>query len=108
MKKKRNLTAQQRALNSEWEAICQKWSSVPKFARTAKVKPSVTKPAKAVQAIAPAEPPSLKSMQGSTAPPTRHQYTGTAIIGLATMHKTNIVPIFSGEQAVAVAQMRRG
>lgn len=36
------------------------------------------------------------------------KYTGTAIVGIATMHKSNIVPIFSNDQAVEVAKMRRG
>lgn len=36
------------------------------------------------------------------------QYTGTAIIGIATMHKSNLVPIFNAEAAVDAATMRRG
>lgn len=35
-------------------------------------------------------------------------YTGTLIKGIATMHKSNAVPIISDEQAVEVARMRRG
>ena len=34
-------------------------------------------------------------------------YTGTAIKGIGTMHKSNAVPIFSDEQAVDIAKMRR-
>lgn len=34
-------------------------------------------------------------------------YTGTKIIGIGTMHKSNIVPIFSDEEAVDIARMRR-
>lgn len=34
-------------------------------------------------------------------------YTGDKIIGIATMHKSNLVPIFSDDQAKAVATMRR-
>lgn len=37
----------------------------------------------------------------------RQQYTGTDIIGFATLHKSNTVPIRSREQAVEVANMRR-
>ena len=36
------------------------------------------------------------------------QYTGTKIIGIGTMHKSNAVPIFSDEQAVEISKMRRG
>jgi hypothetical protein len=35
------------------------------------------------------------------------QYTGTKIIGIGTMHKSNAVPIFSDEQAVDISRMRR-
>ena len=35
------------------------------------------------------------------------QYTGTKIKGIGTMHKSNAVPIFSDEEAVAISQMRR-
>lgn len=34
-------------------------------------------------------------------------YTGTKIIGIGTMHKSNAVPIFSDEEAVAISSMRR-
>lgn len=34
-------------------------------------------------------------------------YTGTAIKGIGTMHKSNAVPIFTDEQAQDIARMRR-
>ncbi len=34
-------------------------------------------------------------------------YTGTKIIGIGTMHKSNAVPIFSDDEAKDVASMRR-
>jgi len=34
-------------------------------------------------------------------------YTGTAIKGIGTMHKSNAVPVFSDEQAIDIAKMRR-
>lgn len=34
-------------------------------------------------------------------------YTGTAIKGIGTMHKSNAVPIFSDEEAVEISKMRR-
>ena len=36
------------------------------------------------------------------------QYTGTKIIGIGTMHKSNAVPIFSDEEAQDISKMRRG
>lgn len=35
------------------------------------------------------------------------QYTGTKIIGIGTMHKSNAVPIFTDEQAKDISTMRR-
>jgi hypothetical protein len=40
----------------------------------------------------------------SKQPPT---YTGTKILGIGTMHKSNMVPIFSDEEAVDISKMRR-
>lgn len=55
--------------------------------------------------------PSLKtsdSVPGLCAKKESLQYTGDLIVGIATMHKSNLVPIMRGtEQAKDVAQMRR-
>jgi hypothetical protein len=37
----------------------------------------------------------------------RKVYTGTYVIGAATMHKSNCIPITNKEQAIEVSQMRR-
>jgi hypothetical protein len=37
----------------------------------------------------------------------RQVYTGTLIKGIATMHKSNAVPVLNDEQARDIAQMRR-
>jgi hypothetical protein len=34
-------------------------------------------------------------------------YTGTKVKGIATMHKSNAVPVFSDEQAIDISKMRR-
>ncbi len=34
-------------------------------------------------------------------------YTGTKIIGIGTMHKSNAVPIFSDDEAKEISKMRR-
>jgi hypothetical protein len=47
---------------------------------------------------------------GVTGPVTVKQsqkYTGDKILGIGTMHKSNAVPIFSGEQAQDISKMRR-
>ena len=51
--------------------------------------------------------PSKESMSGSTARPEPKVYTGTLIKGIATMHKSNAVPIIDQKQAKEISSMRR-
>jgi hypothetical protein len=51
--------------------------------------------------------PSLNSGQGVAARAADKVYTGSAIKGIGTMHKSNAVPIFSDEEAVDISRMRR-
>jgi hypothetical protein len=50
---------------------------------------------------------SLGTNSGVATMPPAKVYTGTKIKGIGTMHKSNAVPIFSDEEAVAISQMRR-
>ena len=43
----------------------------------------------------------------NTAPVEKKTYTGTLIKGLATTHKSNIVPVISQEEMIDIANMRR-
>jgi hypothetical protein len=56
--------------------------------------------------------PSVKlgnQIAGSGAKAEEKRYTGTLICGIATMHKSNIVPVMRGtKQAEEIARMRRG
>lgn len=36
-----------------------------------------------------------------------HEYTGTKIKGIGTMHKSNAVPVFSDQEAKDISSMRR-
>jgi hypothetical protein len=38
---------------------------------------------------------------------TTQVYTGDKMLGVATMHKSNMVPIFTDESAIEIAHMRR-
>ena len=35
-------------------------------------------------------------------------YTGTKMLGIGQLHKSNAVPVFSNEEAIEIARMRRG
>ena len=41
------------------------------------------------------------------AAPEKKEYTGTLIKGIATMHKSNAVPVINQEEATDIANMRR-
>ncbi|CAB5221392.1 hypothetical protein UFOVP247_154 [uncultured Caudovirales phage] len=45
---------------------------------------------------------------GSTPKPEPKVYTGTRLMGIATMHKSNMVPVFSSQDAEDISKMRRG
>lgn len=51
--------------------------------------------------------PSKPDTVGVAAAVPTQTYTGTAILGIATMHKSNAVPVFSEQDAVDITHMRR-
>mgnify|MGYP001275068762 FL=1 len=44
-------------------------------------------------------------MNGSTAKKEQHVYTGDLIVGIATMHKSNAVPVMNKQQAKDISRM---
>ena len=51
--------------------------------------------------------PSLNSGAGVATLAPAKVYTGTNVKGIATMHKSNAVPVFSDEEAIDISRMRR-
>lgn len=101
--KKRKPTAKQRELDSQWEKLMKKYE--PKKPIAKKVD-SWTPPKPYTR-----ETPKIASLPftaGPCAKAPEKRYTGSAIKGIGTMHKSNAVPIFSDEQAIEIATMRRG
>lgn len=104
--KKRKPTAKQRELQSSWEQLLKKYDTKtvakPKTQQLSDVY-SLGKPAcRETPKI-----PSLPFTGGVCALKPNPVYTGSAIKGIGTMHKSNAVPIFSDEQAIEIATMRR-
>jgi hypothetical protein len=52
--------------------------------------------------------PSVETPGGSAAAPAPKVYTGTMVKGIATMHKSNAVPVFEDEHIKEIGRMRRG
>jgi hypothetical protein len=50
---------------------------------------------------------SLDTGLGFAAKQESPKYTGTLIKGIATMHKSNAVPVINDEQAIEISKMRR-
>jgi hypothetical protein len=105
--KKRKPTAKQRELDASWEKLLKKYA-------TKKVAPRKEQSLSDVYSLGtPAcrETPKIPSLPFTGAPCSKKEnpvYTGTAIKGIGTMHKSNAVPIFSDQEAVDIAKMRRG
>lgn len=51
--------------------------------------------------------PSRETTWEPCSKPAEKVYTGSKMIGIGTMHKSNCVPIFSDEEAENIAHMRR-
>ena len=51
--------------------------------------------------------PSLGTSGGVAVLAPAKVYTGTKVKGIATMHKSNAVPVFSDEEAIDISKMRR-
>ena len=52
--------------------------------------------------------PSRNTGDGIASSKPTMQYTGTKMLGIGTLHKSNAVPVFSDDEAVEMARMRRG
>ena len=48
-----------------------------------------------------------RKFSGSTRKPEKLVYTGDQMLGVATMHKSNAVPVFSTDSARDISNMRR-
>lgn len=86
--------------------LLNKWARMPKFAFTKFSRKPSSKPAVEPMVDAP-RPPSRVTPGGSTALKPSPVYTGTKVIGIADMHKSNAVPVFSQEEAIDISRMRR-
>ena len=104
--KKRKPNAKQRELQASWDAMLKKYAT-----KTVAPKKQQLSDVYSLGVPARRETPKIPSLPFTAGPCTKAPdkvYTGTAINGIGTMHKSNAVPIFSDEQAVDIAKMRRG
>jgi len=103
--KKKKPTIKQRELQSSWETMLKKYAT-----KTIAPKKQSLSDVYSLGTPACRETPKIPSLPFTGAPCVKKPnpvYTGTKVKGIGTMHKSNAVPIFSDEEAVAIATMRR-
>jgi hypothetical protein len=103
-RKPRKPTAAQRQLASDWEALVKKYEPKKPVASKSTYAP----PRPYVRDTGPRIPSLSSGDTGVAAAKPRMQYTGTKMIGIGTLHKSNAVPVFSEDEAADMARMRRG
>lgn len=103
--KKKPLNAKQRELNESWEKMLKKYptKTVAKPTQQLSDVYSLGNPVcREIPKI-----PSLPFTGGACPLKPNPVYTGSAIKGIGTMHKSNSVPVFSNQEAIDIATMRR-
>ena len=99
-----------RELDREWKELQKKWGveqDEKKRRRAMSAEPLTYRLTAPAGRSTSTHIPSRVTAGGSTAPVHR-EYTGDKIIGIATLHKSNAVPVFSQDEAVEISRMRRG
>jgi hypothetical protein len=116
-KKFRNADVANRARqNAEsWQAFLNKWDIKPDVKTSGKTIRKSTWMGPTVNSRVVVDPrrltnhiPSLDTGVGVAVKKEVQQYTGTAMLGIGQLHKSNSVPVFSKEDAVDISKMRRG
>ena len=106
-KTKPKLTKAAKEQHDKWLAEINK--PVQKFARVSGIKVVKTVP---TPKIPPGrETPQINSLNtgfvACTKPVSGNSYTGTKMLGIGTLHKSNAVPVFTDDEAKDMAKMRR-
>ena len=97
----------------QWQAMSKQYNlgSKPDNSKSLKTmlqKKSYTPPKPAYRG-SDSKPPSLTTTtKGGGARVETPKYTGSVVIGISTLHKSNAVPIINQEQATEISRMRRG
>ena len=99
-----------RELDAEWKELLKRQGveiENKKRARAMKAEPLVYRLETPVGRTNTHHIPSLNTGGGVATLAPAKVYTGTKVKGIATMHKSNAVPVFSDEEAVDISKMRR-
>ncbi len=102
--------AKSRALDDDWNALMKKWGAEQREKRAARAikAPTYVPPRPTHRGADQPRLPSLDSGGGVAPKAAPKIYTGDKIVGIAAMHKSNLVPVFNAEAAQDISKMRRG
>ena len=97
-----------RELDASWRELKKKWEvdADEKRSRAMKAEPLDYKLSAPAGRFTTHHIPSRNTGGNATLAPAK-VYTGTKVKGIATMHKSNAVPVFSDEEAKDISKMRR-
>ena len=101
-RKKRKPNAYERQLATEWDEIVKKYE--PK--QSVKYKAVAWESTKSHIRQTP-HIPSLNTGNVAATKAEPKVYTGDKVLGIATLHKSNAVPVFNSQEAVDISSMRR-
>mgnify|MGYP003338809966 CR=1 FL=1 len=101
--KPRKPNAAQRQLAAEWDEIVKKYEPKKPIKRNVEAWKPKSSPVRETPHY-----PSLNTGNVAATKASPKVYTGTKVMGIATMHKSNAVPVFNNEQAIEISKMRRG
>ena len=99
-----------RELDASWKELQAKWGLELETKRRnrAMAAPAYVPPRTVHRGVDQPRLPSRDTGLGNAVLAPAKVYTGTKVKGIATMHKSNAVPVFSDEEAVEISRMRRG
>ena len=104
-RKARELAADWEKLKAKWDVPAKKEKKVGKIFEPLHTAYKLTTP---VGRETPRYPSRGSADHSGSTAPVEKVYTGTKVLGIATMHKSNAVPVFAAEEAVEISKMRRG
>lgn len=100
--KKKKPNAYQRKLAAEWDDIVKKYEPKKKVLTSVTPWTGTKSYVRETKHI-----PSLNTGNVAATKGEAKVYTGTKVLGIATMHKSNAVPVFNDKEAVEISSMRR-
>jgi hypothetical protein len=102
--------SKQRKVPKAQQAQYDEWLKSIEAMKPKSLRPMVVAKSPVVTGVVVRETQKIKSLDTGLLAATKSAtkvYTGSKMMGIATMHKSNAVPVFSDEQAKDISNMRR-